>query len=232
MRIFYYFTRSAEREQERLRRRANTINVDFIPNPCPTCGSLTHRSTRSRECPAHAMSTKELLQARFGVDYGLYTRKCSFAQTVRPQFQETLLNCVTQVSSYLRVVIIRTQMLVKTYLLQQDGQIDPICFTQQFFYSAMQIVRGERISTGNRCVPRDPLAHVWAILQFRFPSLHTPLTTNLRASDVLSEAAVTLATSYSNNVVLTLEGRLISYLQYKLSSEFQVSWKKVNRWNE
>jgi hypothetical protein len=38
----YYYTRSVEtiEKEGRVRRRRNTINVGFIPNPCPACGSF------------------------------------------------------------------------------------------------------------------------------------------------------------------------------------------------
>ena len=87
----------------------------------------------------------------------------------------------------------------------------------------MQIVLNKPVTTTNRFIPVDALQKVWTSLTRQHPSLNSPPQITLRRSvDVLTEAAVTLATTYSNHIVLNFEQRVKNYLKYKISANFPV----------
>jgi hypothetical protein len=161
---------------------------------------------------------------RFGQGYQTYTIKCGVNSVVKQEYRQRFVEGVNQLSLYTRKIIIRTQILVNRYLLQQDGDIPAICFEQQFFYSAMQIVQARRVSTTNSHVPIEDLSQVWDSLLTDHPQLHTVVTTNAsEPSTVLSDCAVILATTYSNNIVLNLEKRITTYFLHRIASRFPVS---------
>jgi hypothetical protein len=89
----------------------------------------------------------------------------------------------------------------------------------------MQIVLHKPVTTTNRLIPVDALQNVWTSLTRQHPSLNSPPQITLRRSvDVLTEASVTLATTYSNHIVLNFEQRVKNYLKYKISANFPVKF--------
>jgi hypothetical protein len=209
----------------RQQRAQDSVNEDFVPKSCPKCGSTTHRSTRSSECPFYSKSTKDIIADNLGSEVEYYTRKCSFDVVVKIQYREQLHENVNLLSEYLRAVVIRTQMLVNAFFLSTDGVIPSICFTQNFFYSTMQIVLGHNVTSTNQKIPIAELQSIWSTLKERHPSLAIiPQTSINRTSDVLTEACVNLATAYSNNIVENFCNRMIQYLQYKILADFPVKY--------
>jgi hypothetical protein len=185
---------------------------------------MGHTSSRNRTCINHNMSTKELMIERFGKSYQTYTIKCGVNSVVRPQYREQFVERVNELSIFTRSIIVRTQILVNTYLLEQTGPIPAIFFEQQFFYSVMQIVQQKRVTTTNSQVPKEALMQVWSNLLSRHPQLRSRVVTDASTiSTVLADCAVLLATTYSNNVALNLEKRITSFFLHKLSCQFPVS---------
>ncbi|KAG0170893.1 hypothetical protein DFQ29_009088, partial [Apophysomyces sp. BC1021] len=68
-------------------------------------------------------------------------------------------------------------------------------------------------------MPTD-LQQSWEQFVEVYSTLRNPPRTLLRGSDVLAEACVLLATSYSSNVVENFEQRVCSFIQHKLSAWF------------
>ncbi|KAH8547815.1 hypothetical protein BGW37DRAFT_509658 [Umbelopsis sp. PMI_123] len=175
------------RLQGRQTRTARSANPDFVPQPCPSCNSTEHSSTRSKLCPFHSKSTDELLEEAVGKNFERFTRKCPFESVVRSTYRPPLHDAVIKLSGYLRSVI----------------------------------VLNKPVTTTNRFIPVDALQNVWTSLTRQHPSLNSPPQITLRRSvDVLTEAAVTLATTYSNHIVLNFEQRVKNYLKYKISANF------------
>ena len=217
--------RRRQRQRGRRHRAADTANPNLTPrDTCNSCGQAGHRSSRSHDCPNHNLSVQQLMIQRFGQGYQTYTIKCGVNSVVKQEYRQRFVEGVNQLSLYTRKIIIRTQILVNTYLLQQDGDIPAICFEQQFFYSAMQIVQARRVTTTNSHVPTERLSQVWNSLLSEHPQLQTVVTTNTsEPSTVLSDCAVILATTYSNNIVLNLEMRITTYFLHRITSRFPVS---------
>jgi hypothetical protein len=211
------------RLQGRQTRTARRANPDFVPQPCPSCNSTEHSSNRSKLCPFHSKSTDELLEEAVGKNFERFTRKCPFDSVVRSTYRQPLHDAVIKLSGYLRSVVIRSHILANAYLLDQQGNIPPIFFSQNCFYTVMQIVLNKPVTTTNRLIPVDALQNVWTSLTRQHPSLNSPPQITLRRSvDVLTEACVTLATTYSNHIVLNFEQRVKNYLKYKISANFPV----------
>ncbi|KAH8552488.1 hypothetical protein BGW37DRAFT_489173 [Umbelopsis sp. PMI_123] len=169
------------RLQGRQTRTARSANPDFVPQPCPSCNSTEHSSTRSKLCPFHSKSTDELLEEAVGKNFERFTRKCPFESVVRSTYRQPLHDAVIKLS----------------------GAIShhPFFFSQNCFYTVMQIVLNKPVTTTNRFIPVDALQNVWTSLTRQHPSLNSPPQITLRRSaDVLIEAAVTLATTYSNHI--------------------------------
>ena len=216
---------NAQRQRGRSVRRQNSTNPNFVPNPCPHCGSLTHRSSRSSECPFHSQSSKELLREKLGSKIEYYTRKCLFDNVVKPQYQAILREKVNLLCQYLRSVIVRTQILANSFFITTDGPIPAVCFDTNFFYSLTQLVRGESVTTTNSRMPIQDIRRIWEDLKLSHPSLAQPPTSMLsRTSDVITEACVVLVTSYVNNVTLNFENRVKYFLKFKISQKFSVSY--------
>lgn len=174
-------------------KRASTSNENFVPRPCPNCRSTTHRSTRSRECPAHTKSTDEILKESLGEGFESFTRCCTFDRAVKEPYRVRLRTQVHDLSAYLRAVVTRTQLFVNQFILDHDT-VPPICFTQNFFYSVMQLVIGKSITTNNSRLP-DDLETCWTQFQSQYASLTETPATSVRSSDLLSEACVLLQTA-------------------------------------
>ncbi|KAH8552389.1 hypothetical protein BGW37DRAFT_466275 [Umbelopsis sp. PMI_123] len=210
------------RLQGRQTRTARSANPDFVPQPCPSCNSTEHSSTRSKLCPFHSKSTDELLEEAVDKNFERFTRKCPFESVVRSTYRPPFHDAVIKLSGYLRSVVIRSHILANAYLLDLQGNIPPpIFFSQICFYTVMQIVLNKPVTTTNRFIPVDALQNVWTSLTRQHPSLNSPPQITLRRSvDVLTEAAVTLATTYSNHIVLNFEQRVKNYLKYKISANF------------
>jgi hypothetical protein len=216
-------TAQRQREQGTRRRHQNAANPNHVSHPYPHCGSLTHSSSRSKYCPSHSESTKLLLQGRLGPKYEYYTRKCLFDNVVRPQYRDILREKVDLLSSHLRSVIVRSQILANSYFISTAHPIPAICFTQNFYYTLMQIVLEQQITTTNTRMPLEEINRIWADLKESHPSLSTPPITTLRRSkDVLTEACVTLATSYVNNITDNFEGRVKHFVKFKMAQKFPV----------
>lgn len=132
------------KKQGRREKLIASANQAFVPQPCPACGSESHRSTRSADCPLHSMSTKEKLDKEFGRDRETYTRKCRFDSIVKLEFREKLRDSIQELQSFVRIVIIRTMIFVNAFIIEHE-QIPPVCYTQKFFYSVMQIVLGKKL---------------------------------------------------------------------------------------
>src|ERR1700731_4040850 len=93
-----------------------------------------------------------------------------------------------------------------------------------FFYLALQIVQACRVTTPNSNGPTELLSQVCNSLLSEHPQLQTVVTTNTsEPSTVLSDCAVILATTYSNNIVLNLETRITTYFLHRITSRFPVS---------
>ncbi|KAH8555928.1 hypothetical protein BGW37DRAFT_479107, partial [Umbelopsis sp. PMI_123] len=210
------------RLQGRQTRTARSANPDFVPQPCPSCNSTEHSSTRSKLCPFHSKSTDELLEEAVGKNFERFTRKWPFESVVRSTYRQPLHDAVIKLSGYLRSVVIRSHILANAYLLDLQGNIPPpIFFFSKLLYTVMQIVLNKPVTTTNRLIPVDALQNVWTSLTRQHPSLNSPPQITLRRSvDVLTEAAVTLATTYSNHIVLNFEQRVKNYLTYKISANF------------
>ncbi|KAH8556684.1 hypothetical protein BGW37DRAFT_473671 [Umbelopsis sp. PMI_123] len=210
------------RLQGRQTRTARSANPDFVPQPCPSCNSTEHSSTRSKLCPFHSNSTDELLEEAVGKNFERFTRKCPFESVVRSTYRPPLHDAVIKLSGYLRSVVIRSHILANAYLLDLQGNIPPlIFFSQNCFYTVMQIVLNKPVTTTNRFIPVDALQNIWTSFTRQHPSLNSPPQITLRRSvDVLTEAAVTLATTYSNHIVLNFEQQVKNYLKYKISANF------------
>ncbi|KAH8552316.1 hypothetical protein BGW37DRAFT_491457 [Umbelopsis sp. PMI_123] len=180
-----------------------SANPDFVPQPCPSCNSTEHSSTRSKLCLFHSKSTDGLLEEASAYRLPLH-------------------DAVIRLSGYLRSVVIRSHILANAYLFDLQGNIPPpILFSQNCFYTVMQIVLNKPVTTTNTFIPVDALQNVWTSLTRQRPSLNSPPQITLRRSvDVLTEAAVTLATTYSNHIVLNFELRVKNYLKYKISANF------------
>src|ERR1700731_1173382 len=78
---------------------------------------------------------------RFGQGYQTYTIKCGVNSVLKEEYRQRFDEGVNQLSLYTRKIIIRTQILVNTYLLQQDGDIPAICFEQQFFIQPCKLFK-------------------------------------------------------------------------------------------
>ncbi|KAH8556405.1 hypothetical protein BGW37DRAFT_472404, partial [Umbelopsis sp. PMI_123] len=180
------------RLQGRQTRTARSANPDLVPQPCPSCNSTEHTSTRSKLCPFHSKSTDELLEEAVGKNFERFTRKCPFESVVRSAYRQPLHDAVIKLSGYLRSVVIRSH-----------------------------IVLNKPVTTTNRFIPVDALQNVWTSLTRQHPSLNSPPQIALRRSaDVLAKASVTLAITYSNHIVLNFEQRVKNYLKYKISDIF------------
>ncbi|KAH8548159.1 hypothetical protein BGW37DRAFT_507656 [Umbelopsis sp. PMI_123] len=162
------------RLQGRQTRTARSANPDFVPQPCPSCNSTEHSSTRSKLCPFHSKSTDELLEEAVGKNFERFTRKCLFENV-------PLHDAVIKLSGYLRSVVIRSHILANAYLLDLQGNIPPpIFFSQNCFYTVMQIVLNKPVTTTNRFIPVDALQNVWTSLTRQHPSLNSPPQITLR----------------------------------------------------
>ncbi|KAH8549093.1 hypothetical protein BGW37DRAFT_503548 [Umbelopsis sp. PMI_123] len=94
----------------------------------------------------------------------------------------------------------------------------------------MQIVLNKPVTTTNRHIPVDALQNVWTSLTRQHPSLNSPPQITLRAF-----SSVTLATAYSNHIVLNFEQRVKNYLKCKISANFQtlknaLVWKLIEKY--
>ena len=206
---------SVERDAKRQGRQsklAASANEGFVAQPCPACGSETHRSTRSTDCPSHTASTKRILDAELGHDRETFTRKCMFQSVVRPEHRDGLLRCVQQLASFTRHVVVITSLFVNMYFIDHDV-LAPICFTQNFFYSVMQLVLGRQMTATNSRIPPDLLQSWQAFQQYHSALQEPPKTEMKRTSDVLTEAAVLLATTYTNHIVENFEDRVTTFVR-------------------
>ncbi|OZJ06030.1 hypothetical protein BZG36_01106 [Bifiguratus adelaidae] len=206
---------SAERgakRQGRQNKLTASANEAFVARPCPACGSKTHRSTRSTDCPSHTASTKRILDAALGHDRETFSRKCMFQSVVRPEHRDGLLRGVQQLASFTRHVVVITSLFANVYFIDHDV-LAPICFTQNFFCSVMQLVLGRQMTTTNAKMPPD-LLQSWQAFQLYHSALQEPPKTEMtRASDVLAEAVVLLATTYTNHIVENFEDRVTMFVR-------------------
>ncbi|KAH8554456.1 hypothetical protein BGW37DRAFT_479779, partial [Umbelopsis sp. PMI_123] len=102
------------RLQGRQTRTARSANPDFVPQPCPSCNSTEHSSTRSKLCPFHSKSTDELLEEADGKNFERFTRKCPFESVVRSTYRPPLHDALIKLSGYLRSVIVLNKPVTTT----------------------------------------------------------------------------------------------------------------------
>jgi hypothetical protein len=208
-----------KKKDGRIQKKKDTSNTNYVAKPCPHCGSTNHSSSRSLDCPQHAMSSRQILQASLGEGFMLYTRKCSFQTAVRSQYRERLRQGVIRLCEYTRSVIIPTQILANQFIILKQGTIPQVCFTQNYFYSLTQIVREKNVTTTNDKLPLEELQSTWQQLKRRHPSLSRPCSTQLtRTSDCISAACMGLETSYSNHIVTNFSNCVVAYLRFKITT--------------
>jgi hypothetical protein len=90
----------------------------------------------------------------------------------------------------------------------------------------MQLVQGKQITSNTDKCPPDILPS-WNYYKTYLMETHEVdggeiLNTHFRTSDVLTEACVTLATAYHNNIVENFSGRIYAIFKYKLQTAFPV----------
>ncbi|KAH8554368.1 hypothetical protein BGW37DRAFT_555242 [Umbelopsis sp. PMI_123] len=107
------------------------------------------------------------------------------------------------------------------------NEINPYCFTQSYFYSLTQIVRDEKVTGTNSKLPLNQLNQAWENLKAAHPTITRLWVSKPKSSSTaVSEACVTLARNYSSSIVENFQGRVTSYLRYKISTVFQRCQKK------
>jgi hypothetical protein len=216
-----------QKKRGRHEKRENTRNENFVANPCPRCLSVDHRSSRSQECPYFTQSTKQMLNEKLGTNRETFARKSSFQVSVRPEFREGLLENVHFLSRALRAIVVKTQLFLNFYFIHHEGSIAPYCFTQNFFYSVMQLVQGKQVTSNTDKCPPD-ISASWNTYKNRLMETdelecQEILSTRLRISTVLTEACVMLSTAYHNHIVENFHGRICSMFKYKLQTVFRVT---------
>jgi hypothetical protein len=218
-------SRSQQKRSGRNKKGQDTRNANFVANPCPHCGSTSHRSSRSPDCPAYNRSTETILKDALGSNLERFCRKCSFDRGIREPFVNILRQNVITLARYQRSVVVKAQIFVNYYILIQDGPIPQACFTQNFWYSVMQLVMGGIVTTSSDKLP-DDLISSWQDFKSNFPLAELTAEEKQarpRRISSLNDACVLLATNYSNHIVENFASRIIAYMKRKLSQVFPVS---------
>jgi hypothetical protein len=90
----------------------------------------------------------------------------------------------------------------------------------------MQLVLGDKVTTKTDKLPTDFVSS-WQMFKTSVPgaglSDEEKRRRPSRVSDVLTEACVVLATTYSNHIVENFQGRVFVFLKHKIQSTFPVS---------
>ena len=170
-----------------------------------------------------------MLNRKLGGNRETFARKSSFEVSVKEEHRPLLLERVQALSKILRAIVVKTQLFVNFYFLDHQDTVDPFCFTQNFFYSVMQLVMGKEITSNNDKFPSD-VRHSWNrykiyLTETQGLAVLETISQRTRISDVLTEACVTLATAYHNHIVENFSGRLCTFFRYKLLAAFPVITK-------
>ena len=80
-----------KRSKGKATKQAASANIDYQAAPCPHCGSTSHPSSRSKDCPNHSKSSREILTENLTTKFRYHTRKAPFERIVRPEYQAQLL---------------------------------------------------------------------------------------------------------------------------------------------
>jgi hypothetical protein len=167
-----------------------------------------------------------MLNEKLGTNRETFTRKSSFEVSIRPEYRQALLEKIYLLSYYSRAIIVKTQLFVNFYVIHHEGPIPAYCFTQNFFYSVMQLIQGRTMTSNTDKCPND-LIQTWHYYKdYLYEILEVDgqeiANNNLRTSDVLTEACVTLSTVYQNHIVENFNGRIYEVFKYKIQTAFPV----------
>jgi hypothetical protein len=165
-----------------------------------------------------------MLKDALGSDLERFCRKCSFDGGIREPFVHLLRQNVITLARYQRSVVVRAQIFVNHYFLTQQGPVKQACFTQNLWYSVMQLVMGRPITTTSDKLP-DDLISCWQAFKTVFPLAELPAQEQAaRPANITSLpfACEVLATNYTNHIVENFSSRIQTYMKRKLSQSFPV----------
>jgi hypothetical protein len=211
------------KSEGRTGRREENKNPNLQHKTCK-CGSNDHRTARSKDCPFHKASKKEIAQDILGSKREQYVRKIPFDSLVRPQFKDHLKHMIIDLSSQVREIVIRVQIFVNYYIIHrvQDNQgIPTYVYSQNFFYSIAQLVTGFSITNSNSNMPSDIMV-VWDEFVLKFPDARC-LPNLTGYSDALSFECKKLETIYSNQIVENFELYIAKYFKVRMMMSDPVS---------
>jgi hypothetical protein len=120
----------------------------------------------------------------------------------------------------LRDIAIKSQKFAHFYVLQvlnSDGPVPAMLFTQHFFYACIQLILGRQITSRN---PNMPVAHmttIYALYLRKFPEGSVDF--RFQYSNALASLAAQSATTFVNSITENFEGRAIKYLINCIKSE-------------
>lgn len=199
-------------------------NVAAQHGVCAACGSPSHSSSRSRECPLHRLTIEEVIKIKYGNNAERFSRKIPLDNVVRPEFMPVLQNKIISLSSFLRNVIVRMQLFVNAYIIEHGQTAVPTyVYSQSFWYSVSQLVMDIGISNDNPNMP-DVIVEYWNIFRRRHPNIVFPRNNFSGYSDALSAACKTLRDTYATDIVENFQSRVCKFIVHRLQILVPVSF--------
>jgi hypothetical protein len=217
---------SSIKKKAKTSRKAITRNDDFH-NKCPKCvakgvkeDSISHSSSRSKDCPYHEETTDEKLVSLLGNDYERFVRKISLNAVLKldQPYKSAFLSAVKEMVMTVKTVMVKGQLFACYYILQHlesTKDPNPMWFTQEFFYACFQLVVGRSISSPNVKLPKADMESVFLSYKLQFPGATAGLTSN-GCMNALASAAMNSAKDFTSFIVEMFETRAKKWIKYKL----------------
>ncbi|KAF7720510.1 hypothetical protein EC973_007926, partial [Apophysomyces ossiformis] len=135
---------SAAKKRGRQLKTEETSNPNKSNKPCPSCGSIDHSKSSSKNCMKPSKTKKSVIAEKLNDNhYETFTRKLPASSVVRPEFREIFQENSVRLSAFLRELIFRAQLLVNSYIIANcERPVPSYIYTQNFWYSACQLIMG------------------------------------------------------------------------------------------
>ncbi|GAA5809320.1 hypothetical protein MFLAVUS_002727 [Mucor flavus] len=222
----------AKGDAKRRRKQENASSSSTSGPICKSCGQQGHSSAVSRMCPNHQFTLKERLTMAFPESYERFTISLplqsflKFDEEEEGERLEQYQQRITELSSFLRQVIYRAQILINYYILSNSINMDNLSnniFDRNFWYRVCRLIyQNITVYELQRMYPTLPG------IEAAFNHLQSLENVNLLVEkgnlvgygQIVSSACETVATAYSNFYVENFENYIGNYFIYKLKVEY------------
>ncbi|KAI8967153.1 hypothetical protein BDF20DRAFT_928839, partial [Mycotypha africana] len=159
-------------------------------------------------------------------------RRLPLDNCVFGDYRNTFKSKVVEACSVIRNLVLRAKLFVNYYVSKNATLAEPKCikciFTQNFWYSMIQLVNGQR-PKNSRLISQQLLSS-FDSFKTTYPKIVFPVKLFPGLSQAITEACTEIATSYTNSIVENFEEKLLYFLIYKIQTAFVcMPWKLVKK---